>query len=478
MVYHLPVDRRPGQFVGRQRQLALLEAELDGVRRTGRGRFVLLRGRRQVGKSRLVNEFLSRSEVPFVFYAATPAGPDRELLRFTDAVGRSTLPAAALVRSGTSFTSWEAALSAVALAAAEPCVIVVDELPYLVDGHRELEAQLQHVWDRILEERPVLLIAVGSDLATMAALTSYGRPLFGRPTRELVLDPFTVAEVGDLLGLAPADAVDATLVVGGFPLVAQSWAEGQDRRQFLDDALADPTSALIVTGERALAAEFPDPAARAALSAIGAGETGFTAVAGRAGLPMTTLRRAVDVLLSKRVVVAERPLSTRPAPKLTRLRVADPYLRFWLRFVEPGLEEIERGRGDLAVARVEAGWPAYRGVAVEPIVRSGLDRLLPDARFGDTRHIGSYWTRSNDVEVDVVGAAEARPRDRVGLVGSVKWRESVPFGAADLRDLLRAREHVPGADASTLLLAVSRTGVEVSGVDVHIGPTELVDAWR
>lgn len=205
-----------------------------------------------------------------------------------------------------------------------------------------------------------------------------------------MLDPLTVAEVGDLLGLGPADAIDAALVVGGFPLVAQSWPAGQDLRQFLDDALADQTSSLIVTGERDLAAEFPDPVARAALVAIGSGESGFTAVANRAPLPPTSLRRVLDMVLSKRIVVAERPLSTRPAPKQVRLRIADPYLRFWLRFVEPGLDEIERGRGDLAAERIDEGWAAYRGVAVEPIVRASIDRLLPDSRLDDTRRIGAF----------------------------------------------------------------------------------------
>lgn len=468
-----------GQFVGRQSQLALLERDLDEVERSRRGRFVLLRGRRRVGKSRLVSEFLRRHQVPAVFYAATPAPPERELVRFADAVGRSTVPAADLVRSGTSFGSWEAALSTVAMSAGDSAiVIVIDELPYLVDGRRELEAQLQHVWDQVLEHRPVLLIAIGSDLAMMAALTSHGRPLFGRPTREIVLNPLTVAEVGDLLDLAPAEAIDAALVVGGFPLVARSWPPGLDRREFLQEALGDPTSALIVTGERALAAEFPDPAARAALGAIGSGETGFTSIAGRAGLPATTLRRVLDMLLSKRIVVAERPVSTRPAPKLTRLRIADPYLRFWLRFVEPGLEEIERGRADLALARVEEGWLAYRGVAVEPIVREALDRLLPDPRFGATRHIGAYWTRAHDVEVDLVGVSDLRPTGRADLVGSVKWRENAPFDNTDHAALLRARDQVPGTDSDTVLLAVSRTGVQAPGVDITLGPTDLVDAWR
>ena len=244
-----------GRFVDRQSQLALLERDLGEVERSRRGRFVLLRGRRRVGKSRLVSEFLRRHQVPSVFYAATPAPPERELVRFADAVGRSTVPAADLVRSGTSFRSWEAALSTVAMSVGDSAiVIVIDELPYLVDGRRELEAQLQHVWDQVLEHRPVLLIAIGSDLAMMAALTSHGRPLFGRPTREIVLNPLTIAEVGDLLGLAPAEAIDAALVVGGFPLVAQSWLPDLDRQEFLQDALADPTRALRQRGPRRIAA--------------------------------------------------------------------------------------------------------------------------------------------------------------------------------------------------------------------------------
>lgn len=468
-----------GTFVGRRRQLALLKRELTEVRNSGRGRFVLLRGRRRVGKSRLVNEFLAREQPPSVFFAATPGSPDRELARFAEAVGRSTLPAASLIRSGTAFTSWEAALSAVAVSAGgDACVVVMDELPYLIDGRADVEAQLQHVWDQVLERHPVLLVAIGSDLAMMSALTSYGRPLFGRPTREIVLGPLSVAELADLLDLAPVEAMEAMLVVGGFPLVAQSWARGLDRWTFLQQALADPTSPLIVTGERALAAEFPDPAGRSALSAVGAGETSFTTIANRAGLPQTSLRRTLDVLVHKQILVAEQPLSTRPATKLTRYRVDDPYLRFWLRFVEPGLEEIERGRADLAVARVEENWQAYRGLAVEPLVRGGIDRLFPDPRFGATRHVGRYWTRSHDVEVDLVGTADTRTPSRVSMVGSVTWREQGAFDRADIAALHRARDHVPGTDAATLLVAVSRTGTRTAGLDAHLGPADLVDAWR
>ena len=82
-------------FVGRTRELGLLNAQLDAVRRGGRdarGAAVLLRGRRRVGKSRLVEELAARSEVPYVvFQAAKGAGPEREYAELARAVAASTL---------------------------------------------------------------------------------------------------------------------------------------------------------------------------------------------------------------------------------------------------------------------------------------------------------------------------------------------------------------------------------------------------
>jgi uncharacterized protein len=116
-------------------------------------------------------------------------------------------------------------------------------------------------------------------------------------------------------------------------------------------------------------------------------------------------------------------------------------------------------------------------VAVKPIVRDALDRLVPDPRFGATRYIGSYWTRAHDTEVDLVGLSDMRA-GRVEMVGSVTWRENAPFDSVDHAALLRSRDQVPGTDSGTILLAVSRTGVQAPGVDIALGPTELIDAWR
>lgn len=467
-------------FVERRRYMDLLCAELERVRTSGEGRFVSMRGRRRVGKSRLVEEFIRREQVPHVFFTASRQSSGRELALFAEEVAGSDLPAAAVVRGGLAFETWDAALTLIFSTAdrSSPAVIVLDEFPHLIAEDPAIEGTLQKIWDRQLSRVPVLLIVVGSDVSMMQALTEYSRPLYGRPTREMVVEPFNPAETASMLELPAADALDAQLVAGGFPLTMRSWGSETGLWEFLTESLTDSTSPLIVSGERALAAEFPTGAqAREVLSVIGAGETTFTNIANRAGIAQAPLARSLEVLVNrKRIVSADRPLSARLS-KDTRYVVADSYLRFWLRFVGPNMEQIERGRGELVVEQIKTSWPDYRGKAVEPLIREAMERLLPDERFGEARYVGGYWTRTNDVEVDLVGAGkEARP-ERVDFVGSIKWREQALFDRKDFRYLVAQRPRVPGADDSALTVGVSRTGFDIADLDVKLGPEELLGAW-
>jgi AAA+ ATPase superfamily predicted ATPase len=465
-------------FVGRARELAFLDAELDRVRAGGDrpGRCLLIRGRRRVGKSRLVEEFLDRSGVPGLYFTAAGADPTAELRRFAADAAQSTLPGRDTLAAA-SPRDWDAALQVLAatLPADTPSVVVLDEVPYLMDDGRAFEGVLQRAWDRQLSRRPVLLVLIGSDLSMMEALNAYGRP-FHQRGRELVIGPLTPADLADMLRLPAADALDAYLVTGGLPLVAADWTPGSDLTGFLDASLADPTSPLLVSAERSLAAEFPTAAqAGTVLAAIGAGERTFTNLTRGLGLASTSLQRSLDTLIDKRMVAAELPVALRPS-RDRRFRVADPYLRFWLRFLGPYLAEVERGRGDLTAARIRTGWPSWRGRAVEPVIREALARLVPDGRLPAADAVGGYWTRTNDVEIDIVGADRAPVARELRFVGSIKWLENATFDARDLADL---RRHAATLTAEPLpLAAVSRAGVSCAGLDAVYGPDDLVTAWR
>ncbi|MGH3311569.1 MAG: ATP-binding protein [Streptomyces sp.] len=467
-------------FVGRQHELETLDRELAkvtaGIGGERPGRCLMLRGRRRVGKSRLAARFAEHSGAPFLYYTATGASPEVDLTRLGKDAQSSGLPLAGLL-SAARPANWDAALDV--LAASLPhdraSVVIMDEVPYLMDAEGAFEGMLQRAWDRALETRPVLLVLVGSDLSMMEALNSYGRP-FHQRGREMVLRPLNPAEVGGMLGLDAASAFDAALITGGLPLICAEWPHGAGVWDFLAAALSDPVSALLVSAERSLAAEFPQQLqARSVLSAFGSGERTFSNIARAAGgVAATPLQRALVPLTDKGMIAAELPLSTRPS-KDRRYRIVDPYLRFWLRFVGPAMEEIERGRGDLTLQRVRENWTSWRGRAVEPLVREALARLLPDSDLPAAPAIGGYWTRTNDVEIDIVGADRAPIAKELLFVGSVKWLKNSPFDRHDLADLHRHRAALTPDPVP--VVAVSRSGTDCTGLDAAYGPEELRTAW-
>lgn len=430
----------------------------------------------------MVQEFLSRANVPNVFFQASKQPLPDEIRLFSEEIGHSTLPAGGLVASGTVFSSWTAAISLIASQATrdQPAVVVIDEFPYLAERDPDgIEGEFQKLWDRHLDGRsPVMLILVGSDLAMMESLGDYGRPLHGRPTRTLVVEPFSPSEVRDLLSLDATGTLDAYLIAGGFPLVSRAWKPGTPAKRFLRQALEDPTAPLIVDAERMLAAEFPsDVQARDVLGAIGSGERTFTNISRAAGIPAMSLNRSLDTLVAgKRVVTARRPLSTKPSRE-TRYVVVDPYVRFWLRFVGPNMDRIERGQGRMVADEIWASWESYRGMAIEPIVRESLARMVgTDERLGAAVQIGGWWNRTSSVEVDLVGADRHAVPKAIDFIGSIKWRGKAAFNRRDTDALAEHRRHIAGA-AQARLLGVSRAGFRDAGLDAELRPDDVVAGW-
>ncbi|MFC6009722.1 ATP-binding protein [Nocardia lasii] len=466
-------------FIGRWRELRTLESALDGVRAgigtSKPGRCLILRGRRRIGKSALVEEFTQLSEVPNVFYTSE-IGSD-PLAEFSETVAHSSLPDAEIFSEALP-ANWTAALRQLAgiLPDNQPSIVVLDELPYLMDESGAFESVLQRAWDRELCRKPVLLILIGSDLAMMAALTSYGRPFHQRGT-EMRLGPLDPADVAAMTGTDAAAAFDATLITGGLPIICARWRSGEDVWDFLSRELADPVSPLIVSAQLSLAAEFPERSLpRQVLSAIGSGERTFANIARAAGgLANTSLSRALDLLMDKGIVAGELPISLTPS-KDRRYRITDSYLRFWLTFLGPYLPELDRLRGDLTVDRIRRGWTSWRGRAVEPLIRDSLARLLPAEGIPSVPAIGGYWTRTNDVEIDIVGADREPVAKELAFLGSIKWLENSPFDSHDLTALQNHRFRLTADPVP--LIAISRSGITTPHLDAAFTPNDLLSAWQ
>ncbi|MCF2530623.1 AAA family ATPase [Yinghuangia soli] len=476
-------------FVGRQAELDLLAKRLARVTASGTGAALALRGRRQVGKSRLVQEFCDRAEVPYVFFAATKgASPVEAVADFMRTLADSSVPSdRELVPAGSG--SWPDAFRALAaVLPPRPAVVVLDELPWLAEQDPVFDGALQTAWDRLLSTRPVLLLLLGSDLHMMDRLTAYDRPFYGRADN-MELGPLNPGETRTALGLSAADTVDAHLVSGGLPGILRAWPHGTPALDFLEAECSDPASPVFGVPESALMAEFPAPDhSRRVLEAVGGGDRTFANIAATAGnhegaVPSGTLTPVLRRLASeKRVLAIDEPLSTQPG-KPSLYRVADSSLRLYLAILRDVVAQVRRGRPEAAFRLVERRWPAWRGRAVEPLVREALELAALDGAlpWEDVEAVGGWWNRKFDPEVDLVGADRSPVARRIGFVGSVKWLAG-RFDARDFAALAAAAPSVPGFEAGRTGLAVVSLsgvrGVDSEAADLVWGAEDVVAAWR
>ena len=478
-------------FVGRSIELALLGKRLARVTSSGAGSAIAIRGRRQVGKSRLVQEFCDQSHVPYLYFTAIKgASPVEAVASLYADLRDSTLPSDPDLVPTQSSGSWPDAFRVLAsVLPAAPAILVLDEVPWLTEQDGLFDGALQAAWDRLLSKRPLFLLLLGSDLHMMERLTSYDRPFYGRADN-LLLGPLDPAETGSIIGLSGADAIDAHLVSGRLPGILRAWPHGTPALPFIEAECTDPASPLFGVPEVALMAEFPAPdQARRVLEAVGDGDRTFANIAAAAGsrdgaLPSGSLSPLLSRLVEeKRVLALDQPLSIQPG-KPGLYRIADSNLRLYVGVLRAAQEQTRRGLSEAAIRLVQRRWTAWRGRAVEPLIRESLmlAALTGALPWPDTEVVGGWWNRQFNPELDLVGADRAPVAQRVHFVGSIKWL-GTPFDGHDLAALRHDAVCVPGFTPNgTGLVVVSLSGV-VPNLDRGAGPLvwspqDVVDAWR
>ncbi|GAA4609946.1 ATP-binding protein [Actinoplanes octamycinicus] len=477
-------------FIGRRTELSLLTKRIDHITRAGTGLAVAIRGRRQVGKSRLVQELCDRSGLPYLYFTAVKgASATESTTQFLAALTESDLPNDHGLLPGTPPAGgWGDMLRLLAGTLPDrPSIVVLDEVPWLTEQDDTFDGQLQVVWDRLLSRRPVLLLLLGSDLHMMQRLTAYDRPFYGRADN-LVLGPLHLAETAAATGLAGSDAIDAHLITGGLPGILMRWPSGTPADDYLRDECADPASPLFAVPEQSLASEFPNPdVARRVLEAVGGDARTFANIAGAAGsrdgaVSSGTLSPLLRQLTDdKQILTADQPLST-SSGKPALYRVADSNLRLYLAILRDVHNLTRRGRPEAGNTLLRNRWTSWRGKAVEPLVRASLEQAAASGAlpWPEAHAVGGWWNRQFNPEIDLVGADRGPVASQIHFCGSLKWL-GTPFDARDLYELQEGARRVPGYDpAHTGLIVVTRSGATLpTGVVQTIwGPDDVVAAWQ
>ena len=169
-------------FIGREKELSYLN-EFYG--KAGMGMTVIY-GRRRIGKSTLIAEFVKDKKV--IFYTATKVGKERNLELFSAQAAELFLPGIENI----SFHTLEAVLDFITKNLSdEKILLVIDELPYWAEKDEALLSVLQKYIDTVWQDKNLKIILCGSALSFMEnKVLSEKSPLFGRRDSQIKLEAF------------------------------------------------------------------------------------------------------------------------------------------------------------------------------------------------------------------------------------------------------------------------------------------------
>lgn len=338
-----PVPAVPSTFFGRDRELEFL----NELHRSGRPELFVLYGRRRVGKTELLQRFCD-GERSIYFLAAQVR--DRDNLRaFRHAIVEELSDQLA---ADVEFPDWTAALGFLAeRAGKERLVVVLDEFPYLCEANKSVPSQIQRFWDTRGKHSSLMLVLCGSQVSFMEKEVLAERsPLFGRRTAQRRLEPL---EPLDALAFFPRwkleERVLAYAILGGMPAYLQRFDDARTLRENLLRDLLRPEGFLFDEVQFLLRSELSNPATyNSLLAAVARGAQRLNDIALEVGVDSTTANKYLSVLRELRLVEREVPL-TDPDPLRSRrgiYRIADRFLQFHFRHLQPHVSLIHAGRGN------------------------------------------------------------------------------------------------------------------------------------
>lgn len=405
-------------FVDREAELRALN---DILGRRG-AQFLVVYGRRRVGKTTLLLEWARRSQTPILYWVAARE-PSALLLRsFSQSVYAHAYPDRQ-IDPLFSYPSWEMALrEAAALAQSQRLILIIDEFPYAAQSEHALPSLLQNAWDHAFKTTEVVLVLAGSQIGMMVDALSYHAPLYGRTTAQLSLKPLPFRSLSQFFPRYNAEQrVALYAILGGIPAYLEKFRDDLSLAANVREQILSPTSVFQQEALFLLQDEVREVNNYLALiRAIGEGAHSLDDITLHSGVAKnhasTYLARLQELTFVQRQIPATLPKNKRTTQG--RYVLDDAFLRFYFRFLAPNRILLEQGLSNRLWELISEGLRSFVGqTAFEEICRTwtleqaaaGRLPFLPDM-------VGRHW--ANDVEIDVVAI---NWRQRQLLLGECKW---------------------------------------------------------
>ncbi|MGM0510113.1 MAG: ATP-binding protein, partial [Thermoplasmatota archaeon] len=391
------------QFVNRERELEWMEEQ-----HSEDSAFMIIYGRRRVGKTELIKEFVK--EKGHVYYLATKKS-ERENIK--DLQGQMAEYLDDEVFDDIEFDGWEPLFKEFLKRREEGVVIAVDEFPYLIELNDSVPSVFQKIWDENLKGNDVTLILCGSSIGMMEThVLGYKSPLYGRRTGQWKLKPFRFAELKEFF---PDKDVEERLRFYSFLDGIPQYLDLMDADKNVDwnlknklmkkgAYLYEEAENLLVQEVRKLSNYF------SILHAIAEGNTRYGEICNRAGLSKSLVSQYLKNLRDLHVVEKEFPVTQNKESRNALYKLTDNYYDFWFEFIYSHRSMLEEGKIKKVLKNEEKNIKRHTSFVFEQVCREYLQ--------GDWDKVGRWWRKGE--EIDVAGL---RGDDEI-IFGECKWSKN------------------------------------------------------
>lgn len=397
------------KFLGREKEILDLEKEY-----TRDGGFVVIYGRRRIGKTTLIKQFI-KSKTAF-YFLATKEVESQSMKRFAGVIARTTGNS---VMQKAAFSDWLDLFQAVAdYKPNEKKVLVIDEFPYLVKVNDSFPSILQNAWDEILKDSNVMLILCGSLISMMKKhALSYESPLYGRRTAQMRIAPLPFTTVYENQKLSFEEAAEQYSITGGVPKYMEFFSDGQPLYEQIKENVFSKNGFLYEEPNFLLTDEVQVPTNYfSIIKVIADGNHKLGTIAGILGLETSALTPYLKTLSELGFTEKQVPVTEKNAEKTRKglYFISDNFLRFWFRYVYPYKGELELDNTQISLDELDKDFKEkFVAFAYEDICKEIFARLCSDKAIDFTpSKIGSYWLndKSGNTQIDVMAVDTVNKR--------------------------------------------------------------------
>ena len=416
------------QFVDRELEMETLQNEYE---RDGSA-LVVLYGRRRVGKTTLISEFIKDKKA--LFFLASEEAEAQNRNAFKEKVAEFI--DSDLLRSA-DIKNWDVLFKAIMDTPFESKpVIVLDEFQYLGKANPAFPSIFQRIWEEILKDRSVMVILCGSLISMMESQTlAYGSPLYGRRTAQIRLKQIPFGYYHEFFpNKSRKELIEMYAVTGGVPKYIELFSESKDIYSAIQKCVLNRSGYLYDEPHFLLQQEVSEVGSYfSIIKAIAAGNSKLSAISSILEIKSTSLTKYLKTLIDLDILEREVPITEENPEKSKKglYKIKDNYLRFWFAFVYPNMSFIESGHSRIVMNKIKNSLVknhiafVYEDVCKERMWDLNAEGAWP---FNFTK-IGRYWDSKD--EIDIVALD---PEGKNLILGECKyWSE--PVGVSVLRDL-------------------------------------------